>query len=96
MNYSQAEVAAWPSLASAAALVLSCRSFALRVTKVYVRRSISKVMYAMQVLTVPYLIDNPEVGYVQARWTFANPDESYLTKVRAAVPCSARLPLPAC
>ena len=31
--------------------------------------------------TVPYLIDNPEVGYVQARWTFANPDESYLTKV---------------
>lgn len=35
----------------------------------------------MQLLTVPYLIDNPEVGYVQARWTFANPDESYLTKV---------------
>ena len=32
--------------------------------------------------TVPYLIDNPEVGYVQARWTFANPDESYLTKAQ--------------
>ncbi len=31
--------------------------------------------------TVPYLIDNPEVGYVQTRWVFANPDESYLTKV---------------
>ena len=31
--------------------------------------------------TVPYLIDNPEVGYVQTRWIFANPDESYLTKV---------------
>ena len=43
----------------------------------------------MQVLTVPYLIDNPEVGYVQARWTFANPDESYLTKVRDAVQCKA-------
>ena len=51
--------------------------------------SVSKVIYAMQVLTVPYLIDNPEVGYVQARWTFANPDESYLTKVRAAVQCKA-------
>lgn len=36
----------------------------------------------MQTQTVPYLIDNPEVGYVQARWVFANPDESYLTKVR--------------
>jgi hypothetical protein len=34
-----------------------------------------------QTSTVPYLIDNPEVGYVQARWVFANPDESYLTKV---------------
>ena len=32
--------------------------------------------------TVPYLIDNPEVGYVQSRWTFANPDESYLTKAQ--------------
>lgn len=35
----------------------------------------------LQLLTVPYLIDNPEVGYVQTRWIFANPDESYLTKV---------------
>ena len=26
--------------------------------------------------TVPYLIDNPEVGDVQARWTFTNPDEA--------------------
>ena len=32
--------------------------------------------------TVPYLIDNPEVGYVQTRWIFANPDESYLTKAQ--------------
>ena len=47
------------------------------------------LLHAMQVLTVPYLIDNPEVGYVQARWTFANPDESYLTKVRAAGQCKA-------
>ena len=35
----------------------------------------------LQLETVPYLIDNPEVGYVQARWIFANPDECYLTKV---------------
>ena len=35
----------------------------------------------LQTETVPYLIDNPEVGYVQTRWVFANPDESYLTKV---------------
>lgn len=35
----------------------------------------------VQMQTVPYLVDNPEVGYVQARWVFANPDESYLTKV---------------
>lgn len=35
----------------------------------------------VQLETVPYLIDNPEVGYVQARWIFANPDECYLTKV---------------
>lgn len=34
-----------------------------------------------QTQTVPYLIDNPEVGYVQTRWVFVNPDESYLTKV---------------
>ncbi|KAK9837515.1 hypothetical protein WJX81_008081 [Elliptochloris bilobata] len=32
--------------------------------------------------TVPYLIDNPEVGYVQTRWVFVNPDESYLTKAQ--------------
>lgn len=37
----------------------------------------------LQTLTVPYLIDNPEVGYVQTRWVFANPDESYLTKVQS-------------
>ncbi len=35
-----------------------------------------------QTQTVPYLIDNPEVGYVQTRWVFVNPDESYLTKAR--------------
>ena len=29
---------------------------------------------------VPYLIDNPSIGFVQARWTFTNPEESYLTK----------------
>lgn len=32
--------------------------------------------------TVPYLIGNAEIGYVQTRWTFTNPEESYLTKVR--------------
>ncbi|KAK9814760.1 hypothetical protein WJX72_011039 [[Myrmecia] bisecta] len=32
--------------------------------------------------TVPYLIDNPEVGYVQSRWIFTNPEESYLTKAQ--------------
>lgn len=36
----------------------------------------------VQMQTVPYLIDNPEVGYVQTRWVFANPDESYLTKAQ--------------
>ena len=36
----------------------------------------------LQMQIVPYLVDNPEVGYVQARWVFANPDESYLTKVQ--------------
>ena len=45
----------------------------------------------LQTLTIPYLVDNPEVGYVQARWTFANPDESYLTKVYF---CSFPLPSP--
>ena len=33
-----------------------------------------------QVNVVPYLIDNPSIGFVQARWTFTNPEESYLTK----------------
>ena len=40
-----------------------------------------RLLLLLQTLTVPYLIDNPEVGYVQTRWVFANPDESYLTKV---------------
>ena len=31
--------------------------------------------------TVPYLIGNAEIGFVQTRWTFTNPEESYLTKV---------------
>ena len=35
----------------------------------------------VQLQTVPYLMDNPELGYVQTRWVFANPEESYLTKV---------------
>ena len=34
--------------------------------------------------TVPYLVDNPQVGFVQARWAFTNSEESFLTKVRAA------------
>ena len=42
------------------------------------------VLECAQTQTVPYLIDNPEVGYVQTRWVFVNPDESYLTKVWAA------------
>jgi hypothetical protein len=33
-----------------------------------------------QTNVVPYLIDNPRVGFVQARWAFTNPEESYLTK----------------
>lgn len=32
--------------------------------------------------TVPYLIDNADVGYVQTRWTFANPNETLLTKAQ--------------
>lgn len=32
--------------------------------------------------TVPYLEGNPTVGYVQTRWVFTNPDESYLTKAQ--------------
>lgn len=43
--------------------------------------NINDAWISVQTSTVPYLIDNPEVGYVQARWVFANPDESYLTKV---------------
>ena len=46
----------------------------------------------VQTLTVPYLIDNPEVGYVQARWVFANPDESYLTKVGFGLEISIHYP----
>ena len=52
-----------------------------------------KPFLLLQTLTVPYLIDNPEVGYVQTRWDFANPDESYLTKVHC-LPCLS--PLPSC
>ena len=33
--------------------------------------------------TVPYLVDNPQVGFVQARWAFTNSEESFLTKVPA-------------
>ena len=32
--------------------------------------------------TVPFLVANPTVGYVQTRWVFTNPDESYLTKAQ--------------
>ena len=32
--------------------------------------------------TIPYLEGNPSVGYVQTRWVFTNPDESYLTKAQ--------------
>jgi beta-mannan synthase len=32
--------------------------------------------------TIPYLEGNPNVGYVQTRWTFTNPGESYLTKAQ--------------
>ncbi|CAG9466826.1 unnamed protein product [Pedinophyceae sp. YPF-701] len=31
---------------------------------------------------VPYLHANPALGYVQARWTFVNAEESYLTRVQ--------------
>lgn len=34
------------------------------------------------VRTVPYLVHNDDVGYVQARWVFENPEESYLTKAQ--------------
>ena len=39
------------------------------------------LLVLVQVTLVPYLIDNLGVGYVQARWAFTNPEESYLTKV---------------
>ncbi|KAL6777939.1 hypothetical protein ACKKBG_A16285 [Auxenochlorella protothecoides x Auxenochlorella symbiontica] len=32
--------------------------------------------------TIPYLEGNPSVGYVQSRWVFTNPQESYLTKAQ--------------
>ena len=32
--------------------------------------------------TIPYLEGNSTVGYVQTRWVFTNPDESYLTKAQ--------------
>eukprot|EP00850_Spirogloea_muscicola_P022905 SM000317S12250 [mRNA] locus=s317:110226:113283:- [translate_table: standard] len=32
--------------------------------------------------TVPYLKDNPRVAFVQTRWTFANANESMLTRVQ--------------
>lgn len=32
--------------------------------------------------TIPYLHYNDDVGYVQARWEFLNPEESYLTKAQ--------------
>ncbi|GMH14175.1 hypothetical protein Nepgr_016016 [Nepenthes gracilis] len=33
-------------------------------------------------LTVPYFKDNPELGLVQARWTFVNKDENLLTRLQ--------------
>ena len=30
--------------------------------------------------TVPYLLDNPELGFVQGRWTYLNQDESTFTR----------------
>ena len=41
----------------------------------------------LQVNVVPYLIDNPSIGFVQARWTFTNPEESYLTKAGLPLFC---------
>ena len=32
--------------------------------------------------TIPYLVDNPDVGFVQARWVYANGSESLLTRVQ--------------
>lgn len=39
-----------------------------------------RVACVVQMIMVPWLIDNPSIGYVQARWAFTNPEESYLTK----------------
>ncbi len=35
--------------------------------------ALKAVCPALQMQTVPYLIDNPEVGYVQTRWVFRQP-----------------------
>ena len=64
----------------AAASYEAARACMLRRAQEY--RGMHSVMVAAQVTLVPYLIDNPGVGYVQARWAFTNPDESYLTKAR--------------
>ena len=32
--------------------------------------------------TIPYMQGNADVGYVQTRWVFANPNESFLTKAQ--------------
>ena len=32
--------------------------------------------------TIPYMEGNGKVGYVQTRWTFLNPNESFLTKAQ--------------
>ena len=29
---------------------------------------------------MPYLLDNPELGFVQGRWTYLNQDESTFTR----------------
>lgn len=34
---------------------------------------------------VPYIHSNDDVGYIQARWSFTNPNESMLTKVGKSV-----------
>ena len=40
----------------------------------------------LQVKIIPYIHCNDDVGYVQARWTFTNPEESLLTKVMNSSP----------
>ena len=37
-------------------------------------------------MQVPYLVGNADIGYVQTRWVFTNPEESYLTKVLFLLP----------